>query len=80
MRERFPLVHKISADTTIVLGAGAAFKPIENLTIDGTLIANESVDFFKHYSSDKFVLQPTVSDDPEALRIRGYKLLNVSSS
>ena len=68
----------MSADTTIVLGAGAASKPIENLTIDGTLIAYEPVDFFRHYSSDKYVLQPTASDDPEALRIRGYKLLNSS--
>ena len=80
LRERFPLVHRISADTTIILGAGAASKPLENLTIDGTLIANEPIDFFKHYNSDKFVLQPTASDDSEALRIRGYKLLNVSSS
>lgn len=62
-----------------MLGAGAASKPIENLTIDGTLRANEPVDFFKHFSSEKLALQPTTADDNEALRIRGYKLLRVSS-
>lgn len=75
LRDRFKGKTKISAESTIVLGAGAASQSIENLTIDGTLKANEPINFFKHFTSKKIKWQPVTATDCEALRIRGYKVL-----
>ena len=53
LRERFTGTLTISAETTIVLGAKCASRPFGNLTIDGTLIAHEPVNFFDHFKADK---------------------------
>ena len=75
LRDRFKGKTKISAESTLILGAGAACHPIENLTFDGTLKANEAIDFFKHFRSEKLKWQPVTHEDSEALRMRGYKVL-----
>ena len=74
LRARFQGKTKISADSTIILGSKAA-GPIENLTIDGFLKADAPVSFFDHFRSEKIRWQSINEHDPEALRIRGYKVI-----
>jgi len=73
LRERFTGKTSISADSVIVLGAGAASQPIENMTLDGCLRANAPVQFFSHFKSERILFEPTTETDSEVLRIRGYK-------
>jgi hypothetical protein len=39
------------------------------------LKANAPVSFFDHFRSEKIRWQPANEHDPEALRIRGYKVI-----
>jgi hypothetical protein len=77
LRERFTGSLKLSAETTLILGAEAASRPFGNLTIDGTVRAHEPIDFFNHFSTETITWQPATPEDNEALRIRGYKVLKV---
>jgi hypothetical protein len=73
LRERFTGKTSISANSVIVLGAGAAAQPIENMTLDGCLRANAPVQFFSHFRSERVMFEPTTEADTEVFRIRGYK-------
>lgn len=77
LKERFTGRLKISADSTIILGAKAAERSFGHLTIDGTLVAYEPVNFFEHFREYTVKWQPATAEDNEALRIRGYKVLKV---
>jgi hypothetical protein len=79
LRERFTGNIRLSAETTIIMGAAAASRPFGNLTIHGTVRAHEPIDFFSHFSTETITWQPTNADDSEALRIRGYKVLRVDN-
>jgi len=72
LRQRFPGNTNISKRSTLVLG-GTAHKGVpENLTLDGTLKANEPVNFFSHFTTD-FVTYEPISEGAEYLKIRGYQ-------
>jgi hypothetical protein len=45
------------------------------LQIDGTLKCRRGakIDFFKDFDEEKIVFEPTTDEDPEVLRIRGFK-------
>ena len=77
LKERFTGRLKISADSTIVLGSKAAIRPFGHLTIDGTLVADDEVNYFEHFQQHNIKWQPTTPEDSEELRIRGYKILYV---
>lgn len=46
---------QIEAGSTIVLGGTAGTKPLENVKIDGVLVANEEFNFFDHFKQGQSI-------------------------
>ena len=73
LRKIFSGQIKISAKSTIILGDEVKSKAIENLQVDGTLIARDPINYFKHFKEEFVVFEAVEESDPEIYRIRGYK-------
>ena len=65
LRDRFGAGNCFKPGATIMLRDRAAEGNYTNLIIDGTLDANSPIDYFKHFSEEFVVFEPTTDADPE---------------
>ena len=77
LRDRFGEGCSFKPGATIILKDRASEGNYTNLVIDGTLEANTPINYFSHFSEEYVVFVPTEAEDPEALRIRGFKTKSV---
>lgn len=62
-----------SARSTVILGGDAMVQKMQNLIVDGTVIARSKLNFFQHFSEDLITFVPVQPGDEEIFQIRGYK-------